>query len=562
MFVKNLLKSGWIHALCIGVIFYPLASVSQKIVADFPNGNIMAYTFFMMLASAGALLLFAGPGTLIVRTLRRPETWLYSLLQILVIVFSLAIMKYVSATESVGLFRITGFFTLILTAIFLHQKISKFEVIGSFFILIGFCLIINNSLISNSDLAVESKTMLVILILARSLSKSSQKIITEIHKTNRKANNFKDQLRVTAFIMAVGTLVFGIVLSIIACVKEHTEITFLEPFPKFTDFLHFDVYIMAFVLGFFITSLSKYCEFYAGKTIGSKYLTTITSLQIVFVFIIEKLLGYSSIMEKTNLQSFTFVALAFILLGNFVISFAGFLSNLKFIKKGKKQDTLANMDENFVDSQRDFDLVKLNLINLLSLYDGNSKKLSEEIQIDRVSLDNIVNYDLEDFKLEKKIAKTINEFASHNVALKDKLTKAYNRYYLANIVKELLEGNIEFRLYMLDLNKFKHVNDTFGHHAGDATLVETVKRLSSLVGKDSVFRVGGDEFVLIQYNDLETDLRDLILKIVEEPINYEKHTLEISTSIGLVQSSKYDDLDAMLAVADENMYEDKESRKR
>ncbi|MCP4355541.1 MAG: diguanylate cyclase, partial [Proteobacteria bacterium] len=93
-------------------------------------------------------------------------------------------------------------------------------------------------------------------------------------------------------------------------------------------------------------------------------------------------------------------------------------------------------------------------------------------------------------------------------------------------------------------------------------LVETVKRLNSLVGKDSVFRVGGDEFVLIQYNDLETDLRDLILKIIEEPINYEDNKLEISTSIGLVQSSKYDDLDAMLAVADENMYKDKESRKR
>ncbi|MCP4365560.1 MAG: GGDEF domain-containing protein, partial [Planctomycetes bacterium] len=196
-------------------------------------------------------------------------------------------------------------------------------------------------------------------------------------------------------------------------------------------------------------------------------------------------------------------------------------------------------------SQRDFDLVKLNLTSLLSLYDEDSKKLSEDIKIDRIKLDNIMNYDLEEQKLERKIAKKINEFASHNVSLKDKLTKAYNRYYLANKVNKLLKNGTEFKLYMLDLNKFKYVNDTFGHSAGDATLVETVKRLNALMGKKSIFRVGGDEFVLIQYKDLETDLHDQILEIIEEPISYEEHSLEISTSIGFAKSSQHTNFDEM-----------------
>ncbi|MCP4355307.1 MAG: diguanylate cyclase [Proteobacteria bacterium] len=557
MFAKNLLKSGWIHAIFIAVIAYPLASMAAKFVVSYTDSHILVYTTLLMLSASVSLLIVAGSGELANKTLRRPETWIYSVLQIFSYILFLLSVKYVSATEGAALGMMGGLFILVLSVLFLHQKINKYEIIGGLIILSGFYIIIDNA-----PLQTEVKAILIIVVVARALVQCGQKMITEVHKTNRKAESFKSQIRVTGFIMAIASFVFLIFLLTVAFAKSYNEISFLKTFPDFSDFVDFKAFVFAIFVGTIVISVSKYCEFYAGKSIGAKYLTSITSLELIFIYLLEFILSKFDLIEPKVIDYTVISALLLILFGNFVISFAGFIKDLKFIKKGKIQDTLKNMDYNFVEEQRDFDLVKLNLTNLLSLYDGNSKKLSDEIQIDRVSLDNIVNYDLEDFKLEKKIAKTINEFASHNVALKDKLTKAYNRYYLANIVKELLKDNIEFKLYMLDLNKFKSVNDNFGHHAGDATLVETVKRLSSLVGKDSVFRVGGDEFVLIQYNDLETDLRDLILKIVEEPINYEDNKLEISTSIGLVQSSKYDDLDAMLAVADENMYKDKSNRKR
>ncbi|MCP4354060.1 MAG: diguanylate cyclase [Proteobacteria bacterium] len=558
MFTKNLLKSGWLHALFIAVIAYPAGVLCQKFIASSTQTNILVYTTWFMLSSAFALLMVSGPGGLATSTLKRFETWLYAILQIVVWVLELWGMYYISATQASGLHRTTGIFTLLLSVLFLNQKTNRYELLGCFIIISGAFIIFDNASTSANVTA-----LLVFIFVVRSLAQGAQKIITEVHKTNRKAVHFKDQIRVTAFVMFVASFVFLSMLLTIAFVKSNYDIIYLKVFPNFADFADLRGLLVACGMGFFIVSVSKYCEFYAGKTIGAKYLTTIVSLQIVFVYFVEKALGHANVMEEMSLQSSGFIALALILIGNFVISLAGFIKDMKFIKKGEKQDTLANLDDNFIDLQRDFDLVKLNLINLLSLYDDNSKKLSEDINIDRIKLDNILNYDLEDLKLEKKIAKKINEFASQNVALKDKLTKAYNRYYLANIVKELLKDNTEFKLYMLDLNKFKPINDTYGHEAGDIVLVETANRLGSITEfRDSVFRVGGDEFVLIQSENLEKDLKKEISEKVNEPISYQDIDLEISTSIGLAQSVDHSDLKKMLAVADESMFKDKGNKGR
>jgi diguanylate cyclase (GGDEF)-like protein len=556
MFFQNLLKSGWIHALFIGVIAYPLGSLTQKMVASMPDGNILVYTFLFMLSSSCALLFVAGPGELVARTLRRPETWIYSILQIAVLIFGLLIMKYVSATEGVGLYRTAGLFTLLLSALFLQQKMNYIEVLGGGIILLGACLIIKYT-----NLPIEATFLLIVFVIARSLSQSSQQIITEIHKTNRKAKDFRSQIRVTAFIMAVSSMVFGLLLTTIAFIKQDYNIHLLKSFPIFSDFLNFKVYALAVLVGFFILSVSKYCEFYAGKTIGAKYLTTIISLQIVFVYLAETILGHANIMQEIDLKSINFIALVLILAGNFIISASGFFTNFKFIKKGKIQDTLANMDDHFVDLEEDYEIAKLNLSNLLALYDNNSKNLAEDLGLEKVLLENIINYKFGDFKLDRKIAKHINAFASKNVSLKDKLTKAHNRYSLNHKFNQLLKSGVDFKLYLLDLNKFKPINDTYGHDAGDLVLIETANRLNTIPElEDSVFRIGGDEFVLIQAINLEKDLSDKISKLIEQPINYQEVDLQISTSIGSVLSSQNVELQELLVLADENMYKHKNNK--
>ena len=78
--------------------------------------------------------------------------------------------------------------------------------------------------------------------------------------------------------------------------------------------------------------------------------------------------------------------------GNIVIASSGFFKDMKFIKKGEKQDTLKNMDHNFVEIEEDFNIVKSNLSSIVVLFDGDSKKAAEELKITKLQLENILNY--------------------------------------------------------------------------------------------------------------------------------------------------------------------------
>jgi len=80
----------------------------------------------------------------------------------------------------------------------------------------------------------------------------------------------------------------------------------------------------------------------------------------------------------------------------------------------------------------------------------------------------------------------------------DALTKLPNRKHYESFMKGLLKEREFFALLFIDLNKFKVINDTYGHDVGDAVLIEVAKRLNdSLDEEDMLARLGGDEFVII-----------------------------------------------------------------
>ena len=80
----------------------------------------------------------------------------------------------------------------------------------------------------------------------------------------------------------------------------------------------------------------------------------------------------------------------------------------------------------------------------------------------------------------------------------DVLTKLPNRKHYNSFMKNLLKEKQFFALLFIDLNKFKNINDTYGHQVGDEVLKEVAKRLNQSIEKDDMLaRLGGDEFVVI-----------------------------------------------------------------
>ncbi len=125
------------------------------------------------------------------------------------------------------------------------------------------------------------------------------------------------------------------------------------------------------------------------------------------------------------------------------------------------------------------------------------------------------------------------------------------------------EPEMKFALLFIDLDKFKLINDTLGHHAGDLFLIEISRRLQSTVREhDLVARLGGDEFVVLltelqQDADAE-DVADRIIENVRQPIDVQGQAVFSGASVGIAHyQPSYQQSDDMLRDADAAMYQAK-----
>lgn len=132
-------------------------------------------------------------------------------------------------------------------------------------------------------------------------------------------------------------------------------------------------------------------------------------------------------------------------------------------------------------------------------------------------------------------------------ALHDSLTGLGNRGLLMDrlgFLHSMLgrDPNFRFTLVLLDLDGFKDINDAFGHDAGDHVLKVVADRLRALVRRsDTVVRMGGDEFVLLLYQptssaDFLESFMQRLIKTVREPIVWEGQELQVSCSVGVLES--------------------------
>ena len=156
----------------------------------------------------------------------------------------------------------------------------------------------------------------------------------------------------------------------------------------------------------------------------------------------------------------------------------------------------------------------------------------------------------------------------------DPLTQLANRRLLATHLEKAVASIVRHRIYgallLLDLDRFKPVNDAHGHNAGDAVLVEIARRLQSVTrSEDVVSRLGGDEFlVLIGHLDVDEraarDRASLIanklINLVNEPIVFHGETLQVGASIG-IRLLGFEQLDTETAIseADIAMYRAKQA---
>lgn len=158
---------------------------------------------------------------------------------------------------------------------------------------------------------------------------------------------------------------------------------------------------------------------------------------------------------------------------------------------------------------------------------------------------------------------------SQYLARHDSLTGLPNRSHVmqrfADTLRDLGEGTTEAALVYIDLDHFKDINDTLGHAAGDALLVQVAERLRSITrSSDMVARLGGDEFLILMVSPNIRDevdrVRQRLSNIVAQPIHIDGTEVVVTPSVGVSFYPEHGhELDALLRNADLAMYSAKES---
>jgi diguanylate cyclase (GGDEF)-like protein len=158
----------------------------------------------------------------------------------------------------------------------------------------------------------------------------------------------------------------------------------------------------------------------------------------------------------------------------------------------------------------------------------------------------------------------LNEERIRQLALHDSLTGAANRILLEDRMRLALAqanrtGEIG-ALYFIDMDRFKAINDTYGHYVGDQLLVEVVQRLKSLVrATDTICRSGGDEFILLVPQLHEPSDASImaakILYVFSHPFIIDDREITVSASIGIsLYPADGKDLLTLCKKADSSMY--------
>jgi diguanylate cyclase (GGDEF)-like protein/PAS domain S-box-containing protein len=171
------------------------------------------------------------------------------------------------------------------------------------------------------------------------------------------------------------------------------------------------------------------------------------------------------------------------------------------------------------------------------------------------------------YQLEDVTARKVAESRAEHMALHDSLTDLPNRVLLLDRLEQALAQAARtgrpVGVLFIDLDRFKVVNDSLGHHAGDTVLAEVGHRLRQVTrASDTVARLGGDEFVVL-CTDVATEhdvlqIATTVREAVRQPIHVGGTVTHVDASVGIALGAGHEDADLLLRQADQAMYRAKD----
>tara|TARA_R110000868_G_scaffold411733_1_gene708208 strand:- start:42803 stop:44455 length:1653 start_codon:yes stop_codon:yes gene_type:complete len=535
------------------MFFWALHDVSFRYAAVQYKVEPTIFICVTLFVAAFMLIAVAGPGSGGISTLKRGHTWAYGILEVFMNIAQMFALIYITTTEMNFLNRTTVVMSLVATWMCFGRKPHTSDIIGGSLVLMGLYYIAQGL-----DEAIRVQALVCIFFVA--LTSVATAMLGEIHPDNNDANTIRARSRVAGYVLLVSSFVFLVVTLGLAYLKANAgqvveAFPLMSGLPELVDFAHKPTFFIALLLGLTVIPLAMYFFFYATKVAKTETFMAVSSTLPFFTYAIEWLMAKAGLLDISAITVNDLLAGVLIVIGAFLIEFMRHRNHKRKAKSLKKES-----------SSDDYDMVS----TALRFCNDNLTKVSEKLGLDIHEIERVVEGGGHvSFDVSAKQYRSILRNYHRNIATVDPLTGLPNRDALTGAVETALSHKSEFSLVFIDLNKFKPINDTYGHEAGDAILKAVAERLVSDLPEDAIVsRIGGDEFVVMlrDVNRVQSEgYMEDILSTIEEEVYLESAKVEVSVSASLGLAVAYEDghtMDKLLKVADSEMYENKGSSRR
>lgn len=148
------------------------------------------------------------------------------------------------------------------------------------------------------------------------------------------------------------------------------------------------------------------------------------------------------------------------------------------------------------------------------------------------------------------------------LAHRDPLTGIYNRRSFFELGEQLFHRSEKLFAIMIDIDKFKHINDKFGHSAGDLVIKNCTHTISHMIDSETIFgRIGGEEFIVLleaySIDEAQTQAEEIRMGIENLKSIHGAYEVRATISNGIAQKRSSDDIYSLVNRADKALYEAK-----
>lgn len=549
-------KKAWLWAMFSVLVLWGCNNVMIAYSAQVLKANYLIYTCSAFVSCAFFLLLVGGKGPLVKETLRSIDTWIFGLIMLLGYVLTLSLFSYVSSTEGSLLQRISLLFSVLLSWTFLSRVPTKGQVIGVILVMIGLFMVCR-------DLPSEYKGIIYLLMFLEGLALTGRMFIAEIHRPHQQAvKSAKDpraKARVVGFVMFVISTFFLVLMGLLALLQTFTPLPFESNIlPTLEDFTHAPSIFAGLFAGVVLIAPLRVIEFSSVQTIKTENFLALAALSSIATYFWEWL---TQPLTGLTLKSFTqndLLAGAIITLGCLIAAISVASKSKRKAPEWQTYVGYASQDIERVDDSREI------IANTLEHFKGHIEKSAKALDVPNGAIEAVIMDENKVLAFKPDILKSVARRYRHNVASIDALTGLTNRSAFMTILKAAAYEADIYSVIFIDLDKFKPINDTYGHAAGDFVLKGVGERLKEMFPKNATHtRLGGDEFCVLLLGKSKPEAEKLIDDIqqaIAKPFIFEDKEFCVSASMGVASyPSCSTNPEELLKIADGGMYADKKA---